>query len=396
MRNLILLILIGVTLIVGACATTPETTAVKQPRMADKIYQDGKTALANGDYDNAGKYFKSLEINYPDSPYTHQAQMELAYAYFKSSDYSSAIATSERFIRNYPDNGNLDYAYYLRGLASFEQATSDLTEDAPLDDSQALSMQTSYQYFTELAERFPDSKYTQDSHKRMAFLQEKLAAHEVELAKQAIQEENYASAAIHARTVIEQYPDSVASGEAETIANMANHLMDMDSQSSGTMMSQSEEPQMAAMAGTETMGATAGMMDSGPMDTGRAMMAEPAGQEMAAAAEMMPAADADGINRAAWVMAQNPGYYTVQLLSTLKEQPLIDFIHRNHLESTTAYYKKTHAGQTWHTLVYGAYPSTAEARAAIDNLPSSLREYEPWVQNISAAQQAIQQFRNHE
>lgn len=36
------------------------------------------------------------------------------------SDYARATSVAERFIRLYPNNRQLDYAYYLRGVANME------------------------------------------------------------------------------------------------------------------------------------------------------------------------------------------------------------------------------------------------------------------------------------
>jgi outer membrane protein assembly factor BamD len=43
----------------------------------------------------------------------------VAYAHYKDNEKASAIAAADRFIKLHPNHANVDYAYYLRGLANF-------------------------------------------------------------------------------------------------------------------------------------------------------------------------------------------------------------------------------------------------------------------------------------
>jgi outer membrane protein assembly factor BamD len=63
--------------------------------------------------------FERLESNYPFGTYAAQAQMEIAYAYYKAQDQAQALAAVERFIKLHPNHPNVDYMYYLRGLVNF-------------------------------------------------------------------------------------------------------------------------------------------------------------------------------------------------------------------------------------------------------------------------------------
>ena len=396
MRNLFLPALLTLTMLINGCATTTASKPqAESPQLASKIYQEGRAALTAGDYENASKHFKSLEIYFPESPYTHQAQMELAYAYFKNGDYDLSIATTERFIRNYPDNENLDYAYYLRGLASFEQSTAGLKDDTPLDEDRAMQIRTSLQYFTGLEDRFPDSKYTADSAKRMAFLQERLARYDVAMAKQFIQEENYASAAIRAKSVMEHYPNSSVAGEAASLANMADEMLNTDTAPAQQMTTPAPETSMMAATAdesqmTDTMAASdsTDSVTTGMMAAGGTATSQPETMTENTASE-------DGIHREAWLLQQNPDNYTIQLMSTLQEQPLVRFIQQHQLEDDGAYYKKHYDGKTWHTLVYGTYPDANSARTAMEALPDDLHALGPWLQNIRNVQQSIREFQGN-
>jgi len=90
-----------------------------------------------------------------------------------------------------------------------------------------------------------------------------------------------------------------------------------------------------------------------------------------------------------WIKQQPADQYTIQLVSTVDSDTLTQFIKRHKLADQVAYYHKKVNGKTWHALVYGVYPSVAEARQAVAALPTALRNNKPWIQGIQTIQQAI-------
>jgi len=418
-RTLAILLLLAV---LSGCASSPQRSNDNANiNSAEKIYSDGRAALQIQDYTKAGKYFKSLEVYYPNSPYTHQAQMELAYAYFKSGEYSSAIATTDQIIRNFPDNDNLDYARYLKALSSFEQAAA-LIEQGQDTDNTILAAQTSLQYFNDLANQFPNSKYQQDAEKRVAYLKEQLAQYEVAAARRDIEQGNHASAVIHARNVIENYPQTHSAADALAISDIGYEFMaignssptadaptdnsdadtamqepvaniDMESAVTGTAVTMAE----SANAATEPM--TDAMMSQAPATnvSGSDMDAEiNTATDVTAASETAVEMDMTGqpagTHPATWILEQPADQYTIQLISTVKDDTLERFIETNQLRDKTAYFRKLVNGRTRHTLIYGIYPDITAAKAAIAELPESVGRSKPWVLGISTVQKAIKEF----
>lgn len=84
----------------------------------------------------------------------------------------------------------------------------------------------------------------------------------------------------------------------------------------------------------------------------------------------------------AWVAAQKPGYYTLQLASSSNKALIQKYYKENNLAGKAGYYHSRRSGQDWYSLVYGAYPSLQAAKAAIGNLPTSLKKWSPWVRKI--------------
>ena len=379
---LLLMLLTGVAGLSGCATTTAKKSA---PPAAETLYSDGRKALQAQDYQLASSHFKKLEIYYPDSPYNQQAQMELAYAYFKSGDYVSSIATTDRLITNYPESNNLDYPRYLKALASYEQAVALIEAD---NDRNAtiLTAKTALQYFDELQKYSPDSKYQQDANKRVAYLQEQLAQYEVALARQMISEGNHASAIVHARNVVENYPNTHSAADALAIVDMGYEILainnpnEMDSgQHAGTVPAVISDttPMVTAQAQNETAAAK---------DTASIAAADStADQPQQFADEPHPA----GTLPSSWIKRQDADQYTIQLISSTDKDILDRFINRYNLADQVAYYHKLVKGKIWHALVYGVYPSTASAREAIAEFPPTLQRNKPWVQKLGTIQQAI-------
>ncbi len=172
--------------------------------------------MAGGHYERAIMLFGKLESGYPFGTYAQQAQMEIAYAYYKSNDQAQALAAVERFIKLHPNHPNVDYMYYLRGLINFNDQigflnfvyTQDPTERDPKATREAFAA------FKLLVEKFPDSQYTPDGIERMNYLINAMAQYEVHVARYYYRRGAYLAAANRAQSAVSDYPASPAVEEA--------------------------------------------------------------------------------------------------------------------------------------------------------------------------------------
>jgi len=417
-RHLIGLVLIAV---LTGCATTSTVDNEQMARdTAEKIYANGRSALLGQDYQSASQYFKKLEANYPDSPYNQQAQMELAYAYFKAGDFNASIATSERLIRNYPENDNLDYSLYLKALASFEQA-SQLIAHSQDSENSILAAQTALHNFNDLTTQFPQSKYQQDADKRIDYLQEQLAQYEVTAARNAIEQGNHASAVVHARNVVENYPQTRSAADALAIVDMGYEIMslgqapnngvdtptpqtteepDLESTAMFTNIAVATEAASSAMntvvaQQTTTQDTMADTIAEASTTKATPTVADIPAIKSGVQAEIKPAITLTGAQSSNWLLQQPSDHYSVQLISTHSDDTLSEFIRHHQLEDQVAYYRKQVNGKTWHTLVYGVFSSIEDARTAITGLPDSIQSGKPWVVSMATIQNAINTIGNN-
>ncbi len=172
---------------------------------ASKLFSDAMGDMDDKNYEQAIKKFETLEARYPYGRYAEQAQLEVAYAYYKQEDVASATAACDRFIKLHPTHPNVDYAYYMKGLANFNEnlgfiaslGGQDMTERDPKQARQ------SYDAFKELVTRFPNSKYTEDAAVRMRFVLNGLANYEVQVARYYMKRKAYVAAVNRAQYVLQ-------------------------------------------------------------------------------------------------------------------------------------------------------------------------------------------------
>lgn len=197
----------------------------------DKLYNEAKAELDSGSYQRAVELYEKLQARHPFGPHAQQAQLDLAYAYFKQEEGASAVAACDRYIKLYPNSEGVDYAFYLKGLANFNQGQQGLVERyLPTDPSQRDpgAAAQSFNDFSELVKRYPNSIYVEDARLRMVYLRNILAQHEVNVAKYYMRREAYVAAANRARYVVENYQQAPAMPEALTIMAKAYRILGME------------------------------------------------------------------------------------------------------------------------------------------------------------------------
>ena len=183
---------------------------------ASKLYAEAASEMDAGSYKKAIELYEKLEARYPFGRYAMQAQLDLAYTYYKAEEPEGAIAAADRFIKLYPQNPFVDYAYYLKGIVNYNRSVGYLDRYIPTDASQrdpgaALDAFTD---FSELVKRFPDSKYAADARQRMVYLRNNLGQSEVNVARYYMKRGAYVAAANRANYVIEHYQRTSAVKDA--------------------------------------------------------------------------------------------------------------------------------------------------------------------------------------
>ena len=200
----------------AGCSLLPDLQDETKGWSAQKLYSAAKEAMADGGYDQAVKYYEKLEARYPYGRYAQQAQLEVAYAYYKENEPASAIAACDRFIKLHPNHPNVDYAYYLKGLVNFNGELGYLgyVVKQDLTDRDPKAARESFEAFKELVTKYPESKYTPDAVKRMKYLVNALASYESHVAQYYYRRGAYVAAVNRAQNLLKTYPETPATEAA--------------------------------------------------------------------------------------------------------------------------------------------------------------------------------------
>ena len=200
-------------ILLSGCAQNYDQTSTWS---VDKLYQEAKDELAAGGYDKAIGYYEKLEGRAAGTPLAQQAQLDKAWAQYKTNEPIQAVATLDRFIKLHPASPALDYALYLKGVVNFNDnlglfstlAQQDLAERDPKQAKE------SFEAFRELTTRFPQSKYAEDARLRMAYIKNSLARSEVYVARYYFQRGGYVAAINRAQAAVQEFRDVPAVEEA--------------------------------------------------------------------------------------------------------------------------------------------------------------------------------------
>ncbi len=195
----------------------------------ERLYTEAKRARENSNYNRAVELYEFLETRFPFGVYGQQALLDLAYVYYKTGDHESALSTADRFIRLYPQNNHVDYAYYLQGLVNYNRNSRVTDRIFPTDMSErdVASARSAFQNFSELLNRFPDSIYASDSSMRMVYLRNLLAEYEMHVAEYYLRRKAYVAAVNRARNVVENYGKTPSVPEALVILASSYRIMGM-------------------------------------------------------------------------------------------------------------------------------------------------------------------------
>ena len=197
----------------GCSSTSVDKTANWSP---NRIYAEAKDEAGSGAYDKAVPLYEKLEGRAAGTPLAQQAQLEKAYAQYKSGEKANAIATIDRFLKLHPASPALDYALYLKGVINFNDDLGMfgwLTRQ-DLSERDQKAAKESFEAFKELVTRFPESRYTPDARQRMNYIVNSLAQYEVHVARYYYTRGAYLAAINRAQLALADYREVPALEEA--------------------------------------------------------------------------------------------------------------------------------------------------------------------------------------
>lgn len=211
--------IVCLTLVLGltACSGTNEKEIEKVPdKSAQALFSDARQSLDNGLYQKAIQILSAIDSRYPYGPISHQVQLDLIYAYYKSGDAAQGIALTDRFLRLNPTHANLDYVYYMRALINVATQENLFQDLAGIDrsDRDPTAARDAFKDLKTILEKYPESKYAADSRQRMLGIKSRLAKYELSVARYYLKREAYVSSANRGKYIVEYFSPSPETEQA--------------------------------------------------------------------------------------------------------------------------------------------------------------------------------------
>jgi outer membrane protein assembly factor BamD len=235
LTGLVVPVVLSGSLLMSACSSLSGSKSdakkdVGPTQTEQGYYQSAERALGNARFEDATKDLEALSTYYPIGAYTEQSQLDLMYARFRTSDYPGVITAADNFIKLYPQNPQLDYAYYLKGVANMETGADSLLRYTNLNSAHRDTgyLRAAYDNFRDLISKFPQSVYAPDSAQRMRFIANQFSEGEMNIARYNLERKAYVAAAARARWVVEYYQQTPEVPEALATLVVCYQKLGMD------------------------------------------------------------------------------------------------------------------------------------------------------------------------
>ena len=183
-----------------------ETNIPTSKDKAFQIYQEAVIAMNNGEYFFASKKFKEAEEIMPKIEFAAKSSIMASYCLYLINFYDEANLYLERFVKRYPVDKNVSYAYYLLALNSYEQILDEKLDVTPLI--------TSKKKIKIFIKKYPDTEYALDLKFKLDLINNQIAAKEMYVAKYYMKSKKWIPAINRLKLIVNDYNETIFIEEA--------------------------------------------------------------------------------------------------------------------------------------------------------------------------------------
>lgn len=194
-------------LALSACQSTKRNTELAYvERPVEQLYNQAASELDARKYPNAILLFGEVERQHPYSEWARKSMVMSAYASYKTHDYTTALAATERYLALHPGGSEAEYAYYLIALCHFDQIV-DVGRDQAITERARDAL-------NDIIRRFPQSEYAKDASVKLDMVNDQLAGKEMTIGRSYQRSGKWLAAALRFRNVIDDYQTTSHTPEA--------------------------------------------------------------------------------------------------------------------------------------------------------------------------------------
>ncbi|KQZ54706.1 hypothetical protein ASD54_05145 [Rhizobium sp. Root149] len=205
MRNtarvaLVSLLLVGTSALVTSCQSDPDIDITKLGLATDppeQLYNQGLANMKAGNIAEASRKFDSIDRQNPFTEWGRKALVMSTFSKYRLAQYDEAVATGNRYLRQYPSSQDSAYVQYLVGL-SYSKQIADVTQDQKAARNTIEAMQ-------KVVDNYPKSEYVEDAQAKMRFARDQLAGKEMQVGRYYLERKEYLAAIQRFRNVVENY-----------------------------------------------------------------------------------------------------------------------------------------------------------------------------------------------
>ncbi|MDH2924242.1 Beta-barrel assembly machine subunit BamD [Nicoletella semolina] len=205
--------IIFASLVLASCSSSDKNEFEGIPEQ--ELYNKGQAYLQDGNYNSAIRHLEALSTQ-SHSMLGEQIELSLIYANYKLGEYHKALIDAERFVRVYPNSASMDYVYYLAALSNARLSDNFVQDFFKVSNAQRAvdAVRNAYGSFQTLIQHFPQSQYRQEAEQWSAYLLNRLAEHELAIAKFYMKRDAYVAVSNRIQNMMQLYPNSKATYEA--------------------------------------------------------------------------------------------------------------------------------------------------------------------------------------
>jgi outer membrane protein assembly factor BamD len=194
------LLLVGTSVLVSSCQSDPDIDITKLGLATDppeQLYNQGLANMKAGNLSEASRKFDAIDKQNPFTEWGRKALVMSTFTKYRLGRNDEAVASGNRYLKQYPNSDDSAYVQYLVGLA-YSKQIADVTQDQKAARSTIDAMQ-------KVVDNYPKSEYVEDAQVKIRFARDQLAGKEMQIGRYYLERKEYLAAISRFRAVVEQY-----------------------------------------------------------------------------------------------------------------------------------------------------------------------------------------------